>query len=516
MSGTVVLQSFILIILRLILFAAWRKYLSRTLYPDLASLSLETSLNGTQTRNARADSVDGAVELSALPPPITTPVEGSSSHRRSAKNQKLLHSSISRAIFSLVITESCIVFLLLVLQAVDVFSPSTRLYNWRYSLTFLIFSILVLIPQCMSLLLMVGVQSNDGRRRFFGIRIVISFIPVLVFLFALANIPLPAGLTSRDALTNAISRLIILGTIVLGVLSGFGAVSNAWGFLPFLSASRPVPTDQQISSTEYSLAAIRNDLQDRRTIAARNGDSSADKSWLSRVGATLRPNTELEQEIRGLEALEYETARKLELLRESRDAAKFNSTWKGRTLNAVGYLFAIYCVVRFFNSLANIVLPSRRLASSSRNYPDIISELLVYILSLVYTSRYIELEDVTPIARQLSLGFVGIMILTSIRLVLRGVTRALRVTSRNLGASLMLLILAQLMGIYLLSTVVQMRSSFPPPPKPPGDEDVVNLFSTIPPYEVFGSLFDWSFLIVAITSAAVRWGAQKMNNVGDL
>jgi hypothetical protein len=97
----------------------------------------------------------------------------------------------------------------------------------------------------------------------------------------------------------------------------------------------------------------------------------------------------------------------------------------------------------------------------------------------------------------------------------------------------MLLILAQLMvstqaqirayfnlslyqGIYLLSTVVQMRSSFPPPPKPPGDEDVVNLFSTIPPYEVFGSLFDWSFLIVAIASAAVRWGAQKMNNVGDL
>jgi len=60
-------------------------------------------------------------------------------------------------------------------------------------------------------------------------------------------------------------------------------------------------------------------------------------------------NCVVEQEIRGLEALEYETARKLELLRESRDAAKFNSTWKGRTLNAVGYLFAIYCVVRFFN-----------------------------------------------------------------------------------------------------------------------------------------------------------------------
>ena len=39
---------------------------------------------------------------------------------------------------------------------------STRLYNWRYSLIFLTFSILVLIPQCMSLLLVVGVQWSEG------------------------------------------------------------------------------------------------------------------------------------------------------------------------------------------------------------------------------------------------------------------------------------------------------------------------------------------------------------------
>jgi len=165
--------------------------------------------------------------------------------------------------------------------------------------------------------------------------------------------------------------------------------------------------------------------------------------------------------------------------------------------------------------LANILLPARRIASSDTTYPDIISELLVYILSWIYTNRKIRLEDVTPIARQLSLVFVGIIILTSIRLVLRGVTRALRVTSRNLGASLMLLIIAQLMGIYLLSTVVQMRSSFPPTPKPSHDSvEVVNLFSTIPPYEVFGSLFDWTFLVVAITSTAMRWGAQKINTAG--
>jgi len=61
-----------------------------------------------------------------------------------------------------------------------------------------------------------------------------------------------------------------------------------------------------------------------------------------------------------------------------------------------------------------------------------------------------------------------------------------------------------------------MRSSFPPL-LPPGDgaDAEKNLFSTIPAYEVFGSLFDWSFLIAAGASVFVRWGASRVNGVGD-
>lgn len=70
----------------------------------------------------------------------------------------------------------------------------------------------------------------------------------------------------------------------------------------------------------------------------------------------------------------------------------------------------------------------------------------------------------------------------------------------------------------MLSTIVQMRSSFPPPPPSPGDLDdaAKNLFSTIPAYEVFGSLFDWSFLLAAGASLVVRWGAERVNGSGDM
>jgi len=69
-------------------------------------------------------------------------------------------------------------------------------------------------------------------------------------------------------------------------------------------------------------------------------------------------------------------------------------------------------------SLYNITfLPTRR-SSSTATYPDLITDLLAHILS-----SEVKLEDVASLSRQISLALVGVIILTSIRLVLRGVTR---------------------------------------------------------------------------------------------
>jgi hypothetical protein len=87
------------------------------------------------------------------------------------------------------------------------------------------------------------------------------------------------------------------------------------------------------------------------------------------------------------------------------------------------------------------ILPS--LSSSNTNYPDLITHVMAYLLSRVDPN--INTEKVAAIGRTVSLILVGVIIASSIRLVLIRVTRLLRVTSRNLGASLMLLVLAQLM-----------------------------------------------------------------------
>lgn len=63
-------------------------------------------------------------------------------------------------------------------------------------------------------------------------RIVFSTICVALYLLAFSFIPLPGALVVSDNLSTTLARLIVLGTLVLGLLSGFGAVSSSWAFLP--------------------------------------------------------------------------------------------------------------------------------------------------------------------------------------------------------------------------------------------------------------------------------------------
>ena len=60
-------------------------------------------------------------------------------------------------------------------------------------------------------------------------------------------------------------------------------------------------------------------------------------------------------------------------------------------------------------------------------------------------------------------------------------------------------------GIYLLSTLIQLRTSFP------SSDTEENLFKTLPEYIVFGGTFDGSFLVAAVVTGFARWLDDKVN-----
>jgi hypothetical protein len=57
------------------------------------------------------------------------------------------------------------------------------------------------------------------------------------------------------------------------------------------------------------------------------------------------PRSDLE-ELKGLEALEYQMNRNVESLRQQRQNAKFSGTFRGMLLNWSGRVFAVYCILR--------------------------------------------------------------------------------------------------------------------------------------------------------------------------
>jgi len=129
------------------LFFASRKYLLNSLYHDLQDMS-----------SGPSSSLDAeSMEMDVLPTPSTS----SQNHDpKQSSAKRAFHSRLSWTLFSISFSESCMLFVLLMCQGLDIFHYKTRLINWQISLAVLLASILVIIPLSYSLVL--SYRSLDG------------------------------------------------------------------------------------------------------------------------------------------------------------------------------------------------------------------------------------------------------------------------------------------------------------------------------------------------------------------
>ncbi|EUC57448.1 G protein coupled receptor [Rhizoctonia solani AG-3 Rhs1AP] len=528
-------QTALFFVVRGALFYICRVYLIRSLYKlssitqsNSAALTPGSPLTTPTTPRSSSRVGDSYFELGNLPVPNVT----RSHPRGSVARWGLGPTSVARSAFALCFSESCSLFLLVMCQAYDIMSPTSRYVNWRISLMTLVVLILVVIPvlQCLF------VAYRPGK---FDIGVSLSrrlALPLFFFsayALLLLRIPLVGNNKDMDTLTAALMRLSVLGTVVLGTLSGFGAITTAWMFAGALGKKRwEGITKQDIASAEHSLTRVRNDLdlrnRESQALELQNTKNPQPRSWGSRFLGAFSGESEataLRREIAGLRALEVEMSRELEHMRAQQARIEFSKTFGGRIWNVGGWLFGAYCVFRVVNSATNLLFlslgfrqyptftpsdtctpsPGASCTGISTAPPDLISGALGLLVSLV-PGIPLERSEADQVARQISLLLVGCIVLSSIRVVLIGVGKILRVTSQSVLTSLALLILAQLMGTYLLSTLIQLRTSFPPSyAEGDGSSTTSSLFSTLPTFEVFGWIFDATFLLSACITMVGRW-----------
>ncbi|XP_006455936.1 hypothetical protein AGABI2DRAFT_188048 [Agaricus bisporus var. bisporus H97] len=422
----------------------------------------------------------------ALPTPASAKAGGGKDWR----------ATLARTMFAWTFTESSMLFLLLVFQAANISSSTSRTAHFQFSLYALLVIHILLIPHSITLLIVAppsGLSSLLRSPR----TLLFSFIPVILSLILLSYIPFYTDAASPpNLLGRTLSRLIVLGTVILGLLSGFGAVTRAWDFLPSSTHYDGVPTEEDIRITETSLQSTLNDLQKKRNelvTHTNGGDSSS--SWIKRVGDTLRGGNDLTLEIRGLETLYDTLTLTLHSQRSKLASSKASHTFLGRIKSFIGRLFAGYCVFRTFTAAYNTIFLRQR-SQQTTTYPDIVTNILIWLLvpndsttTTPTTTTLLTPESISSLTNHISLLLIGLIILSSIGLVMKNVNR----------------------GIYLLSTLIQLRSSFPP--TSPNQTTTINLFTLIPPYELFASLFDLTFLVGVLGWGVVKWVGDRLSMV---
>ena len=93
------------------------------------------------------------------------------------------------------------------------------------------------------------------QRRSFTVRCLLTVLPVSVFLFILSYVPLPSSISETSGVSAIVSRLTVIGTVILGLLSGFGSMNNAWDYLPILSRNQKYGSDSHQNGMAVLISA---------------------------------------------------------------------------------------------------------------------------------------------------------------------------------------------------------------------------------------------------------------------
>ncbi|GAA6036835.1 hypothetical protein JCM8097_006304 [Rhodosporidiobolus ruineniae] len=548
-GDSIVAETAVLSVVRLAYFLACRQYVNRSLFSDLRSVIREDGLttdldspdgDAIQLDDAEngyfgiAGSSGGAAGASkpredGLGPALARKGTAVGLSRRDSntptppnKSSSLLYSRLASFLFCLSFSESCMLFTLLLFG--EVVSEHARTFNWSLSLLALLSLIVFVIPLGLCFLLTYRTRTT-GLRTF--LLTLVPFAVYLIFFYHVGSL-IAAQLVVEGShslgLVNALlSRICVPGVMLIASLSGGGAVNTAWEAYEWRSVSSgEAVTEAQVLQAERALYRARMDLASRhRSLtlaqgsAAREAESAAGQSLLARWTSSTPAATHLkslEIEVAAMERMERQMVSDVARLKKRKVMREMGRSWKGRIWLMIGWLFSLYCVWRVFISGVNLVFGYTRRSHQTPTLPseddatpaqpqgtDLVTSLLTR-LAVVFD---VDL-DVATWSRLIGLVLIGSIIVANMRNVLGSVSRIFKATSMGMSASFMLLFLAQLMAIYLLTSLISLPSS-------PSDT-TTTLLDTLPDFNVFSRLFDSVFLLAATGIFVSRWLARKLRD----
>lgn len=363
-------------------------------------------------------------------------------------------------IFSITLALSCTMFELIIFEILGLLDSSSRYFYWNLTLYLLVVMVVVFNPFYI-------LYSSIGNIRFVKpelVRHITTFVWfVFIFIFWKLGDPFPITSPKQGILSmeHLVSRIGIIGVTVMAILSGFGAVNYPYTSMAYFMREvspadvtniekRLMQTMDMIVMKRKRIAILKKQSQEK---TSKEGVKEKIGIWGMLTSVTSNRNTEnvnqLKLEVAGLEELSRQLFLEAHENHNMLERIEWSKTWTGKYFNFLGYFFSLYCMWKIFICTINIVFD--RVGKKDPVTRGM--EIAVHWMGLHI--------DVGFWSQQISFYLVGCIVVTSIRGLLLTLTKFFNKISSSKSSNIIVLVLAQIMGMYFVSSVLLLRMNMP-------------------------------------------------------
>ncbi|XP_028358275.1 Golgi pH regulator isoform X4 [Phyllostomus hastatus] len=376
---------------------------------------------------------------------------------------------VVQVIFSVTFAFSCTMFELIIFEILGVLNSSSRYFHWKMNLCIILLILVFMVPFYIGYFIVSNIRLLHKQRLLFSCLLWLTF---MYFFWKLGD-PFPIlspkhGILSIEQL---ISRVGVIGVTLVALLSGFGAVNCPYTYMSYFLRN---VTDIDILALERRLLQTMDMIiskkkrmaMTRRTMFQKGEIHNKPSGFWGMIKSvtTSAPGSEnltlIQQEVDALEELSRQLFLETADLYATKERIEYSKTFKGKYFNFLGYFFSIYCVWKIF--------------------------------MVKFWSQHI------------SFILVGIIIVTSIRGLLITLTKFFYAISSSKSSNVIVLLLAQIMGMYFVSSVLLIRMSMPLEYRTIITEVLGEL-----QFNFYHRWFDVIFLVSALSSILFLYLAHK-------
>ncbi|XP_041055581.1 Golgi pH regulator isoform X3 [Carcharodon carcharias] len=376
---------------------------------------------------------------------------------------------VVQIVFSVMFAFSCTMFELIIFEILGLLNSSSRYFHWKLNLYVTLVALIFIVPFYIGYFVVSNIRLLQRKRFLFACVIWLAFI----YFFWKIGDPFPIlspkhGILSIEQL---ISRVGVIGVTLMALLSGFGAVNCPYTYMSYFLRNvtdsdilalerRLLQTMDMIVSKKKRIAMTRRMMYQRGEVQNKPAGFWGMIKSVTSSSSNSENLSLIQQEVDALEELSRQLFLETVDLHATKERIEYSKTFQGKYFNFLGYFFSIYCVWKIF--------------------------------MVKFWSQHI------------SFILVGIIIVTSIRGLLITLTKFFYAISSNKSSNVIVLVLAQIMGMYFVSSVLLMRMSMPLEYRTIVTEVLGEL-----QFNFYHRWFDVIFLVSALSSIVFLYLAHK-------